>query len=265
MAPSHFLNQCWNIVNWTLVNNLQWNFNRNSSIFIQENAFENVVCKIASISSRPQCVKQTMFYGGSEVIYPFFFFFFFFLIIYPLISLLLACSPSHNDNTLYIEIYNCIGMLLSVLIQHCVSWWSGADKHQIICRHYVDIYHPVDIPLFKTNPNTTLNGNLCILSARLTTREKKTAESGASAKWWWPLRLQEKGYSSKHGGSTKNGKGLILPVVHSYIFNDNINPLRAKFFRENINIYLHFVSFIHIDRTQVLKILQVRETPTYSV
>ena len=55
-APSHYLNQCWNIVNWTLGNKLQWNFNRNSNIFIQEIAFENVVCEMASILSRPQCV-----------------------------------------------------------------------------------------------------------------------------------------------------------------------------------------------------------------
>ena len=33
-----------------------------------------------------------------------------------------------------------------------------------------------------------------------------------------------------------------------------INPLRAKFFRWNINIYLHFMSLLHIDMTQVLKI-----------
>ena len=54
--PSHYLNQCWNIVNWTLRNKLQWNLNRNSNIFIQENAFESVVCEMASISSRPQWV-----------------------------------------------------------------------------------------------------------------------------------------------------------------------------------------------------------------
>ena len=34
--PSHYLNQCWNIVNWTLRNKLHWNFNRNSNIFVQE-------------------------------------------------------------------------------------------------------------------------------------------------------------------------------------------------------------------------------------
>ena len=56
-APSHFLNQCWDIVNWTLRNKLQWNFNRYSNIFIQENAFENGVCERASILSRPQCVN----------------------------------------------------------------------------------------------------------------------------------------------------------------------------------------------------------------
>ena len=45
-----------------------------------------------------------------------------------------------------------------------------------------------------------------------------------------------------------------------------VNPLRAKFFTGNINIYIHFVSFIHINMTQVLKILpQVREGPTYSI
>ena len=39
-APSHYLNQCWNIVNWTLGNRLKWNLNRNLYIFIQEIAFE---------------------------------------------------------------------------------------------------------------------------------------------------------------------------------------------------------------------------------
>ena len=44
-----------------------------------------------------------------------------------------------------------------------------------------------------------------------------------------------------------------------------LNPLRAIFFRENINIYLHFVSFRHIDATQVVEILpQIRQEPTCS-
>ena len=58
MAPSPYLNQCWDIVNWTLKNKLHWNFNRNSNIFIQENALENVVCEMAPILSRPQWVNK---------------------------------------------------------------------------------------------------------------------------------------------------------------------------------------------------------------
>ena len=57
MRQCHYQNQCWNIVNKTLRNKLQWNFNRNSNIFIQENAFESVVCEEAAILSRPQCVN----------------------------------------------------------------------------------------------------------------------------------------------------------------------------------------------------------------
>ena len=59
-APCHYLNQCWHIVNWTLRNKLQWNFNRNSNILIQENAVESVVCQTAAILSRPQWVKLSI-------------------------------------------------------------------------------------------------------------------------------------------------------------------------------------------------------------
>ena len=59
-APSHYLNQCWNIVKWIIGNKLQWNFNRNSDIFIQENAFESIVCEMTAILSRPQCVNIKM-------------------------------------------------------------------------------------------------------------------------------------------------------------------------------------------------------------
>ena len=42
-APSHYLVQCWNIINLNLRNKLQWNINQNSYIFIQEITFENVI------------------------------------------------------------------------------------------------------------------------------------------------------------------------------------------------------------------------------
>ena len=41
-------------------NTLQLDFNQNSNIFIQENAFESVVCKMAAILSRPQCVNNNI-------------------------------------------------------------------------------------------------------------------------------------------------------------------------------------------------------------
>ena len=52
-APSHYLNKCWNVVNWTLKDKLHWNFNLNPLILIQENVFENVVLKTAAILPRP--------------------------------------------------------------------------------------------------------------------------------------------------------------------------------------------------------------------
>ena len=33
-APTHYLNQCWYIVNWTLGNKFQWNLNQNTIIFM---------------------------------------------------------------------------------------------------------------------------------------------------------------------------------------------------------------------------------------
>ena len=43
------------------MNNFLWNRNQNSCIFIQENAFDNVVCKMAAILSRSEYVKERGF------------------------------------------------------------------------------------------------------------------------------------------------------------------------------------------------------------
>ena len=56
-APSHYINQCWVIVNCTLRNKLQWNFNKNTELFIHKNASQNTVCKMAAILSRGRWVK----------------------------------------------------------------------------------------------------------------------------------------------------------------------------------------------------------------
>ena len=37
-----------------------WHFNRNSYVFIQENAFENIVCQKSANLSRPQYVNEIL-------------------------------------------------------------------------------------------------------------------------------------------------------------------------------------------------------------
>ena len=49
-------------------------------------------------------------------------------------------------------------------------------------------------------------------------------------------------------------------VKENGLHKHDLYPLHAKFFKGNINIYLHFVSFLHIDTTQVVEILpQIRQ------
>ena len=55
-ATSHYLYQCWSIVNCS--NQIKWKFNRNKIIFVQENALENIFWKMSAIYSRSQCVKN---------------------------------------------------------------------------------------------------------------------------------------------------------------------------------------------------------------
>ena len=57
-ALSHYLNRCWVIVNCTLWNKLQWNFNQDTKLFIYENASENIVCDVAAILSRGGWVRR---------------------------------------------------------------------------------------------------------------------------------------------------------------------------------------------------------------
>ena len=50
-APSHYLNQCWIIVNGTHRNRFRWIIDRNSCIFVRENPF-----KMSSGKWRPFCL-----------------------------------------------------------------------------------------------------------------------------------------------------------------------------------------------------------------
>ena len=84
----------------------------------------------------------------------------------------------------------------------------------------------------------------------------------------WPLRPIEDIWSihnivEKLQRHYTRGIGLIF-LEYSGTTTHSLNPLRAIFLRENINIYLH-MSFPHIDMTQLLEILlHVRPGSTYS-
>ena len=64
--PSHYLNQCWIIVYLIPWNIFQWYLNQNSTIYTEENWFENVVCKMGAILSQPQCLQSHTIYRDSD-------------------------------------------------------------------------------------------------------------------------------------------------------------------------------------------------------
>ena len=75
----------------------------------------------------------------------------------------------------------------------------------------------------------------------------------------WPLMNESYIFEKTQNHLIYNS--LSMPQSQTII----LSPLRAKFYRGNINIYIHFVSFLDIDTTQVDDILpQIRQEPTYS-
>ena len=58
LAPSHYLNQCWLLVNWTLGSKLLWNSNQNTKLFIHKNTFATVCL---SFCPGERWVKPTAF------------------------------------------------------------------------------------------------------------------------------------------------------------------------------------------------------------
>ena len=75
-APSHYLGQCWPssmspygvirpqcvliFINWMIRNTLQWNLNPDFTFIFHENAFGNVVRKMATILFRCHCDNNTL-------------------------------------------------------------------------------------------------------------------------------------------------------------------------------------------------------------
>ena len=119
-APSHYLNQWWNTIYWTLKNKFQWNINRNSFIFIQEDAFENVVCVMATTFS-----YRVKFFRGKINIYLHF------------------VSYHHIDTTQVVEILPQIRQEPTILYsQYHGCWCPGDVRSQGINSHDIDLVKP---------------------------------------------------------------------------------------------------------------------------
>ena len=77
---------------------------------------------------------------------------------------------------------------------------------------------------------------------------------------WWQVNIVSSNVLVPSGN-----KPLPAPLDTNYIWYKNMNSWLTKFFRGNKNIHLRFMSFFHIDMTQVIEILpQVRQGHTYS-
>ena len=57
-APSHYLNQCSLIANWTIRNKSRRNSNQNTKLFIHKSASENTVCEMAATLSKGRWVNK---------------------------------------------------------------------------------------------------------------------------------------------------------------------------------------------------------------
>ena len=74
----------------------------------------------------------------------------------------------------------------------------------------------------------------------------------SSGQWWIPCTKGQKCHVMTTSWSLGN--------AHYHV----INSLRAKFFRGNINMYLHFMSFFHTDMPKIIEILpRIRPGLTY--
>ena len=141
--PSHYLNQCWDIVNWTLRNELQWNFNQNSYIFIQENAFENVVWKTVAILSRPQCViwpNDGLSYGVSFVSSKFHLFWLFWRIL-----------MSYNGDALQLLLFSLLrssNLIFCLFFRRKVTMFCILRHSLTLTRHRL----PYITPKWEKNP-----------------------------------------------------------------------------------------------------------------
>ena len=118
------------------------------------------------------------------------------------------------------------------------------------------------------------NMSICDVFSTVGARENRP--SFLAQPWWGSLCLGLCKETMKQSSILVNTVPLTWSIMlcrwqaarHIHVCNGirrHINPLPAKFFKGKKNLYLHFMSFLHTDMTQVVEILpQVRQDITYS-
>ena len=150
------MNQGCNGVNWTFRNKIQWNvINRNPNIFIQENAFECVVCEMAVILSRPNIHLFEWYFVLHSLAC------FIWLCMSHLVCIALICQCEIlYDPIQIISVYETAYVAVS-LIRPWLLWWPPAEPHYNINDHsavgYVSHVHCIVLLYFVGNKITTTN------------------------------------------------------------------------------------------------------------
>ena len=149
-APSNCLNQCRLTINGTLRHTLDWNLNQNMQLFIRENAFENVGCKIASILSTFEYNNGILFFAGSNSVNVF--------LGLGLPWVIKSIYAYINDETVVVNTDNLVSSVVIFSIVGTICIFLLLLRRRVRIRHHDDvinesIFH-VTGPLWGNSPVT---------------------------------------------------------------------------------------------------------------
>ena len=148
MAPIHYLNQCWNCVNWTLGNKLKCSLNRNLYILIQGNVLEYDARELVTILSRSQCVNPPPYsttYMHPELGYRF-------------NGLLLLCHQANDASSFHVKMYE---RRVSYRVKNLLQC-NKPNNHFLFlmclwCLNTTNWYRSVFLIFFKQSDSLFLN------------------------------------------------------------------------------------------------------------
>ena len=122
-----------------------------------------------------------------------------------------------------------------VISMSCILWYQANENSAVSYIYYV--YSAMNITSVFHEERKTVNGNLNISIVKDYVCWLGFEHKSLQVIIW------------KNKEHWKSRKRTLCPGMNWALhqLTHTINPLHAKFFRGNINIHLHFVSFLHID------------------